>query len=1683
MSRKITSLMVLLAAVLLALPTQAQTAAKAKRIAFARNHVATSMQKGNLLTSAFVNTQKSYIVRADAAKQAAEARQFANAQEWANTPWYQWGEKAKELGYANRVKCAFEERRMESTRAALDPVAAKLRKAPAKAEQKDAHGIIIAPAEGETKFYTRAGNAYYASGSSLYTTTQSGHVEIVEAADGNVYIKDIISQNQGDTWVKGTKNGNTITIATGQPLAWSSNYSATISLFWGDYVEGSGFSKNTATEITFTINGDVISLDGSNEDHCIGLFWDDDNSFSGLGDYETVWTYDAEYTPASTDLVQLPEGATVEDWYNTATSVSSSGNTKYTSTAKVAFVGNDVYLSGIFKNYPESWIKGTLEGNTVTFSGLQFLGTYSSYNIFGVGASGFNGEAVLQDYQMTYDAESQTLTSVNKLLANAAEDRVYFLEGYEDITITKDAPVIEEEVAKTGDPVEVPYANSFDTSDETSALGVIDANADGKTWSFDKDNTENSNLVAKYTYDSNNDADDWLITPAVKLEAGKNYHFAIDAAARSATYNERLEVKMGTVAKASALTTEVIPSTDITWAASGGYQTLENEAITVEETGYYHFGIHAISDKDRYELYVDNLVIETAADKEAPAAVSDLTVTPGNGILEATLAFTAPAKNIGGEDLTANLEKIEIYRDGAVIATLENVAPGSAQTYVDNASDLTAGPHTYMVLAYNDHGKGQKSEEVTVTLTKTFDIPFLADFTKQAILVNFAVIDANGDNSTWKWSSQNGAYYGYDSNNDANDYLITSPIRMKAGQKYVVTISAKAMTDEYPERFEVLAGKAATVEALTETVIEPTVVTSDSFDDYTGTFSPAEDGIYVIAIHAISDANMYNFCVNTLSVEKELTPDAPAAPKLSVRPDATGETKANILIIAPSKNISGTALNKKLSKIVLLRDGEPIATFENVAPGAKLNYIDEDPNLTGGLHTYQAIPYDIAGDAATKSEKVTVFLGYDIPALVENFKGRDQVTSLAFTWDKVGEIGANGGFVNPTQVDYDIYPIILVDYYGLWTVPEHETDEPVVTVRDADAAAFDFDSEAVEQEYKYFSILPRWEGGESDETYTGVFIGKSYELPFVEHFQKSGFNYLTWIYNSSDNVEAYYGTEASDGDGTSFALEAANAEEFGEIIPGKVTLKGAANPKLVFDVKATAAATAKVFIEKMDGSLTEAFSQDITASDDFQTLKADLGSFAQEAYIIPHIYVDFNEAGAVMFDNVIIDDLLEYDLSAAIEAPKTVNAGEDAPVTVTIKNEGDNAISNYTVRIFANDEELLSQTVEEELASLKSKTFTAELKTTIFDDDADITLRAEVANELDLDEENNAAETLISVKESTVDGPTNVIAQEVADKGVIMYWTAPEVSEAGATTEVTEDFKSYDFGANETGKLGDWTVINNNGATKGGVFEDFPLANDGLPRAYEVLKPAEQGIENDQFNGPQGTLDEAYLISAYNLDEATESYIDNDDWLISPELPGVEQTITFSAGALSIQWGPSSYEVLASSTDKEIASFTKVAEETLSTAGWKQASVTLPEGTKYFAIRNVTDGDAAMLFMVGDITFLMGGGEAAGVAAYNIYVDGELFATVEGDKTTYTVAEGTVSPGDHEFAVSAVYTNGKESKPVIVPVTTTGIDEIIAGNKAVDVYTIDGKLVRSKTTDLSGLKGIFVVGGKAVILK
>ena len=79
-----------------------------------------------------------------------------------------------------------------------------------------------------------------------------------------------------------------------------------------------------------------------------------------------------------------------------------------------------------------------------------------------------------------------------------------------------------------------------------------------------------------------------------------------------------------------------------------------------------------------------------------------------------------------------------------------------------------------------------------------------------------------------------------------------------------------------------------------------------------------------------------------------------------------------------------------------------------------------------------------------------------------------------------------------------------------------------------------------------------------------------------------------------------------------------------------------------------------------------------------------------------------------------------------------------------------------------------------------------------------------------------------------------------------------------------------------------------------------------------------------------------------------------------------------------------------------------------------------------------------------------------------------------------------VEAGERTFGVSAVYATGAESKPVVATITIgseTAISEIIANGKAVDVYSLDGKLVRGQAKSLNGLKGVYVINGKAVIVK
>ena len=141
-------------------------------------------------------------------------------------------------------------------------------------EVNDDNGVITSPADGVHSVYKRAGKAIYYKSWDYATADQTGRVEIVECEDGTVYVKDIISRYEGGSWVKGTKVGNTISIAPGQVVAVEEDdwgYTYTYKLAWGtgeeDFFGDMEYSiDNSTTNITFTVDGDKITLNGTSEE-------------------------------------------------------------------------------------------------------------------------------------------------------------------------------------------------------------------------------------------------------------------------------------------------------------------------------------------------------------------------------------------------------------------------------------------------------------------------------------------------------------------------------------------------------------------------------------------------------------------------------------------------------------------------------------------------------------------------------------------------------------------------------------------------------------------------------------------------------------------------------------------------------------------------------------------------------------------------------------------------------------------------------------------------------------------------------------------------------------------------------------------------------------------------------------------------------------------------------------------------------------------------------------------------------------------------------------------------------------------------------------------------------------------------------------------------------------------------
>jgi hypothetical protein len=420
-------------------------------------------------------------------------------------------------------------------------------------------------------------------------------------------------------------------------------------------------------------------------------------------------------------------------------------------------------------------------------------------------------------------------------------------------------------------------------------------------------------------------------------------------------------------------------------------------------------------------------------------------------------------------------------------------------------------------------------------------------------------------------------------------------------------------------------------------------------------------------------------------------------------------------------------------------------------------------------------------------------------------------------------------------------------------------------------------------------------------------------------------------------------------------------------------------------------------------------------------------------------------------------DLYQYNLKAEIEAPATVVAGKTAKVVATITNEGENAVKDYTVTIKAGEKVLTTVLGSEELAPFAKDVIDVEYKTSVFDKAGDVTLTATVEYENDLNPDDDTATTIIKITESTAPKPEDFTATDKGDDGVDLTWGAPEVPDL---TYVTESFETE-------GDMGGFTTID---------------ADDDDYNWAQHLNTGSQNLSTKTGDG-------CVFSESYNND--TYTALTPDNWLVTP-LAVLNGEFSFWACGQDKTYYGEHFAVFVSTTSAtDPSAFTMVSEEFVATNDMTEYKVDLSAyagQTGYIAIRhyNVTD---MFVLVVDDITYAPAAPAtsrvaSAGPTSYNIYYEGNKIASVEGDKTSYTVPASQITAGSRTFGLTAVYADGSESKPVTSEVeVTTGIKQIATDGKPVDIYAIDGKLVRRQSKSFDGLKGLYIINGKKVLIK
>ena len=999
-----------------------------------------------------------------------------------------------------------------------------------------------------------------------------------------------------------------------------------------------------------------------------------------------------------------------------------------------------------------------------------------------------------------------------------------------------------------------------------------------------------------------------------------------------------------------------------------------------------------------------------------------------------------------------------------VIRYKNNIEDGLVASYISTTScidPITTEPEaltilTYKVIAFFETSEAEPTSSNPVVFGSIIP-PYTNNFENADFFAPFTVIDANDDFNSWGWTpgwdNEGAAFVGYSWENDMDDWLMTPAIKLEAGKAYRLTIAARNEGQWYKDLFEVKMGTASTVEAMTIPVIGVTELSGDTYGNYYAVITPEATGTYYLGIHCLSAKNQGGVYIDAITIDAPLSDQAPAAVdnvKFVGQPD--GSMAIDVSFNAPTKNIAGNDLTS-LTQVKLTRDGEVVKTFAAPAPGAALTFKDYMDGEERNVH-YTIVASNDAGEGMVYESDA--YAGLKVPATPTGCKVVESKTTLGqctITWDPV-TTSVDGDPMNQNLITYSIYDI---------------NEQPLATGLTAADAANGYTTQVQlpddgEQALTIYYIFAHNRKGNSVNGFTQMIpVGPAYSVPFKESAPDAIFTHPVWMQEGA----ASWGTTMScfvplctpvDGDNGMIYMEPFLAKQDNMLLSAKVHIPEADNLCLSFYYCGTDEDrfdfVPVVRIPSGDTYYIGEYIHTNSAGQGWHQVIVPMDQFKGQ-----DVQVGLNVNGRSMEDYFLIDcvevrEFAAHDIAAGdITVPSTITAGKANKISVKIANAGTNAVEQCEVALFAGEEKVASTQVTN-LAVSESRTIDFNIcpaPTAL----GSVSYYGKVIFAADENPDNNVTEAKTTeVVASTL--PTVTIEGLTTGSTVTLTWEDP--STEASTQVVNDDLENYEsFVVN---RAGNYTFYDLDGSSTFALENGAQFPHNGEPMAFITFDIA-QLSEADQAKCS------GYAHSGNKCLASIASTTSNNDWLISPELPGNAQTISFWNRSANVSYGFDEFQVLYSTTGNTPADFTQLGENYASNLGWSKIEVELPEGTKYFAIRCISFMTVGWL--LDDITYTAGT-PAYTALGYNIYRNGEKINSDLVTECAYT--DNIAAHAIYDYNVTAVYAEGESALSNTYSTAPTGIDDIntgvaitatkgaiiVSGAHNTAVYGIDGKL-------------------------